>query len=846
MQWLGVVIATVLAVGACGDGDPPPVEVSAGRLTAQLYPAPAKIVLLVDGKPVWATRAGAGRRGDDAPHGFAATGSLAVDVEMQFGSFRFTHHPDAERWRAIDGLAAITPTADGATFELRAGETSVGTGALTFVAATRSGAAPDAAGFPRHVRIELVADSGDRIQLAADVTPDEHLVGLGGQSFDVDHRGETVPLWVQEDGIGKYADPDDVYAGVWFLTGRKHSTHTPMPMLLSSRGYALAVDTDARAVFALGSEAPEVARFEAWERRLDLQIFVGDGARDGGIEGDAARDAFGHMIAWVGKPARPPETVFAPWVDAMFGSANVRRVAQKLRAEGIAGSVIWTEDWRGGEQTVATGYALHEDWRVDREMYPDFEQLANDIRGLGFAFHTYHNTFIDETADIHDEAVARGFTIEDAAGAPYQFTGVKFNPSTLLDLSNPDAVAWGTEVMREAVTLGSDGWMADFAEWLPTDAVLASGEDARAVHNRYPVDWARFNQALFASTPPGRPAPIYFMRAAWLHSQPHVQVMWAGDQQTDFSDGDGLPSVIPIGLGLGLAGFPYFGHDIGGYMSQSTVPTTEELFYRWTTFGALSPVMRTHHGREVMKNVQWETNAGTIAHFRRWTRFHLQLATYLRGSLASFDRDGLPLFRLIALDHPDEAWAWTTIDQYLLGDRIMVAPVQLEGATSRTVRLPAGDWIPLLGGAAVAGEITATAAITEIPAFVPAGALLVLYPDGVGTTLPAPASSTTITTADVADDRELWLYPGTAANPAHARWHDDDGPLGAAHYTWSGRPAAPLPTTATFNGAPVTVTVANGVASLTVVGDGTLAFPGGSTLVIARGKPAARATIKLR
>jgi alpha-glucosidase (family GH31 glycosyl hydrolase) len=31
-------------------------------------------------------------------------------------------------------------------------------------------------------------------------------------------------------------------------------------------------------------------------------------------------------------------------------------------------------------------------------------------------------------------------------------------------------------------------------------------------------------------------------------------------------------------------------------------------------------------------------------------------------------------------------------DEYLLGDRIAVAPVQVEGATGRDVRLPAGTW----------------------------------------------------------------------------------------------------------------------------------------------------------
>jgi hypothetical protein len=346
-------VVFVVVIASCGD-NMRPVDVTSGRLTARIWSDPAQIQLLVDDSIAWQTE-----RGDaDPPYGFAAVGTLAVAVDDEFGSFKLVEDTASEHWRAIDSLANITTTDGGATFDLRAGDQRIGTGALTFVTTTQSGPDPTAAGFPRHVRIELNVDSGDRVSLATPCAKDEHVVGLGGQSFDVDHRGQTVPLWVQEDGIGKDPGPDDVYTGVWFLTGRRHSTHSPMPMMVSSRGYAAAVDTTARAIFALGSKRADVAQLEAWDRTLDLQIFVGAGSRDTPIAGDAARDALGHMIAWVGKPARPPATVFAPWVDAIFGSTNVRAVAAQLRAAGISSSVIWTEDWRGGGDT-STGYALH-------------------------------------------------------------------------------------------------------------------------------------------------------------------------------------------------------------------------------------------------------------------------------------------------------------------------------------------------------------------------------------------------------------------------------------------------------------------------------------------------------
>ena len=763
-------------------------DIAAGRVTARFGRDPAQITLLVDGQPVWATEAGGN---GPPPRGFAAISGITDAVQMMFGSFRFTPAAAGTAWQAIDRLDDVVATDTGASFSLLAGDAAIGTGALVVDGL--------------HVRIVLTT-TGGRVTLATPCGAGEHFVGMGGQSFDVDERGQTVPLWVQEDGIGKFPDPDGNYAGLWFETGRRHSTHSPMPMLLSSQGYALAVDTNARAIFALCSEAEDAARFEAWEPTLDLHLFLGEGA-------NAPRDALGKMIAWAGKPPeRPPLATFAPWVDAIFGSANVRRVAAHLRSAGVSASAIWTEDWRGGA-TTATGYALKENWRVDRTLYPDLEQLAADLHAQGFAFLVYHNTFLDDAGDVHAEATSAGYGIQTQAGAPYEFTGATFGNSALLDLANPAAVGWARGVMGEASTAGADGWMADFGEWQPTDARLGSGEDALAIHNRYPVDWARLTRQLL-------PHGMFFMRSAWLHAQPLAHVIWPGDQQTDWSDGDGLPSVIPMGIGLGLTGFLYFGSDIGGYMSEGTTPTSEELWYRWAAFGALQPVMRTHHGRSAMANFQWEHDAASVAHFRRWTRFHMQLAAYQWGSIGSYERDGVPLFRLVALEYPAEDWAWSQLDEYLLGDRILVAPVQVQGATSRAVQLPAGTWYPLLGGAAMTGAITAVAAMTEIPAFVPAGALLVLYPDGIAS----------VWTGAPGADREVWLYSG---HGALGTWNDELGPTGTPQWTWSGRTPGVV-TTATWNGAPVAISGG----TVTVTGDGTLVV-GDGALTIARGLPAA-------
>lgn len=834
-------VLLVSALAGCGDDlAPPPVEVTVSGLRAVVWSDPARIELVAGDQVVWSSLDGRAADGDGPPHGFAAIRSATSEIEMQYGSFRFGDD-QGDAWRGVDRLADVVARADGLSFTLLAGESVVGSGELTIQAPA------DVAGAVRShaVRIHLRAeDGGNRLSFATPCAADEHFVGLGGQSFDVDHRGQTVPLWVQEDGIGKEPLPDSDYTGIWFLSGRRHSTHTPMPMLLSSRGYAMAVDTDARTIVALCSEAEDVSRVEVWSPELDLRVFVGPGAGPGAGALEL-RAALGAMIDWVGRPERPPQLAFAPWLDAVGGEENVRRVAGKLRDEGIAASVIWTEDWRGGA-VGSTGFALEEDWRVDRDLYPDLEGLAEELEDLGFAFLTYQNSFIDQAADVYDEAVSGGYVVEDQDGGPYLFDGVRFEPTALLDLTSQDAVAWAQDVFRQGIAMGVDGWMADFAEWLPTDALLGGGADALGYHNRYPVDWARLNRDLLAAESERDGVErLFFVRAAWLGSQPLVSVVWAGDQQTDFSPGDGYPSVIPIGIGLGVTGFPYFGHDIAGYMSQGTEPTSEELWQRWVTLGALSPVMRTHHGRSIEENHDWESDAAAIAHMRRWTRLHMQLVPYLWGSIGSFERDGLPLFRLLALEWPGEEWAWTVVDQYLLGDRILVAPVVEEGAGERSVELPPGRWHPLLGGAAVEGgrAVTALAPPTEIPAFVPDGALLVLYPDGVDTVRDAPGADELVTAAEVGADREVWLWPGLPTRSA-GQWNDEAGPAGPPTWDWTGRDSG-TPASATWNGDPVAVSEEDGAISLEVVGDGVLVFDGGGTLTITRGHPDAVVRVRL-
>jgi alpha-glucosidase (family GH31 glycosyl hydrolase) len=781
----------LLLLVACGADAPAPLDAEIGDFQVRIERSPARLTVA-------------------GPDGAVLLDGAAFDVgwgdatfEHQFGAFRILEGPHlVEPVTAFDDVRV-----DGgvARFGLRVGRRRAATAEIA--PAGEGGLA---------IRVEASRGADDRARVRFGCAAGEHFLGLGGQSFDVDHRGQRVPLWVAEDGLGKLATDD--YIGAWQLIGRRHSTHTPIPIVLSSRRYALLLDTSHHAVFDLCATAPEEVAVEAWEPALRLVLFAGA----------TPSEAIARVTAHVGRPALPPAFAFAPWLDAIFGSDNVRRVAAKLRAEGVASSVIWTEDWRGGNFEGDT-YALEEDWELDRDLYPDFEALAGELHAQGFKLLVYHNSFLMSSTGTYAEAVAGGHTIRDAAGAPYLFDAITFEPTTLLDLTSPAARAWAKGKLAEGLRLGADGWMADFAEWLPTDAVLASGVHGEAHHNLYPVEWARLNaEALADQQAVDGVERLFFVRAAWLGSQPLVSVVWAGDQQTDFQEGDGLPSVIPMGIGLGVTGFPYYGHDIAGYMHLLTTPTTRELWYRWVTLGALSPVMRTHHGRAPVASWHWERDAASTAHLARWARLHMQLFPYLYAMAKLAADTGMPMFRPLALAYPDFAPGWTSRDQFMLGDRIVVAPVVTMGAVERVVELPPGRWFPLLGGPGRDGGVfTAAAPLEEIPAFVPAGAMLALLPPGVDTVVAATSGATTL--ADAGDDRELWLWPGGSSRMTE---------VSGLSYDWDAGTLDGAPSTATWNGAPVDP------ADLVVAGSGVLALDGGATLRVDGGRPDRRLTVR--
>jgi len=555
---LALATAVVLiAAGGCEANHAqvtPQVTLEVGVFTITVAPDTASLSVLgpggaslLDGIPASGDVGTPQSMNDDAPPmtGFAVR-DLSTAYQMSFGSFSAADDT-SQPWRVVTRAAV-----SGNQVDLFAGGTRVASLAASqgddanhlVVAVTPGDDAPPSSADPAAPR--------RRISWGFGCTPDDHFAGFGAQTWGVDARGETIPIWMQEEGVGKDLTTDDP-TGIWFIVGRRHSAYMPLPEFLASRGYVAVAETAHRSTFALCSEQSNVARMEL-ELPVTVNLFYGPDPHD----------ALSRATAHFGRPRVPPAFAFAPWNDAIFGSANVERVAAKLRTVGAPSSVIWTEDWRGGTWS-GDNYTLKEEWDVDRTLYPDFESVAADLHAGGFKWLVYFNSFVEADSAAWPETAPNGYLITQAGGMPYTFTDARFSPASMVDLTQPAAVAWAVGKMKAAIALGADGWMGDFGEWLPTDATLTGGTGLDQ-HAGYSLLWQTAQrQALDESIAADGVERLSFVRSGSLGTPALADVFWAGDQRTDFEVDDGLPTVIPIGVGVGLSGVSTFGSDIAGY-----------------------------------------------------------------------------------------------------------------------------------------------------------------------------------------------------------------------------------------------------------------------------------------
>jgi len=535
----------------------------------------------------------------------------------------------------------------------------------------------------------------------------EHITGGGEQYSCLDLRGRNFPVWTREQGVGRnkltevtrLADCLDGGGGDY------HTTYFPEPTFFSDKMYFVHLENyDYSEMDFRNADFHEL---QIWNTAITLDMACGKDYRE----------LVYKLTEIVGRqPMLPDWAMKGLWLGIQGGTEHSVSMAKKCIDRGMDISAVWIQDWEG-KRITSFGKRLQWDWRWNKQLYPDLDKvIENDkdtVRWMG-----YINPYLVKGGVLFAEAEEKGYFVKRPDGSDYLFDFGEYDCG-VVDLTDPTAFEWYKDVIKyNMLALGLRGWMADFGEYLPADCVCANGETGMTAHNKWPMLWAKCNyEAVKEAGLLGDVA--YFMRAGAAGTQGYAQMMFNGDQCVDWSDDDGLPSVITAFLSAGLCGMALTTSDIGGYTTLFHLKRERELMLRWMELSCFGVVMRTHEGNRPDTNIQLYNDDELIEAGVRLTKLHTRLMPYTRSLVKEHTETGMPVMRPLFFAAPEDERSYDR-DRYcyMLGDDMLVAPVVKQGAVERDVWLPEGEWIHLWTGEKyTAGEYTVAAPIGQPPAF---------------------------------------------------------------------------------------------------------------------------------
>jgi len=369
------------------------------------------------------------------------------------------------------------------------------------------------------------------------------------------------------------------------------------------------------------------------------------------------------------------------------------------------------------------------------------------------------------------------------------------------------------QINEKLNVFGFDAWWLDAVEpdmhsnlsWahrkdLMTPNALGTGAE---YFNAYALPHAeRVHQGDRAADDPRR--SFILTRSGFGGIQRTGSAIWSGDVVSRWSN---LREQIAAGIGTGLAGMPYWTHDIGGFtpedhyryngdvvvghfseMAPEHQAAWQELNLRWFQFGAFTPLFRSH-GQNPYREIYNLADEGSevYASLVWYTQLRYRLMPYIYTLAGdAWQRDGT-IMRGLVMDFPNDLDARNVSTQYLFGPAFLVAPVYEGGADHRSVYLPAGaEWYDFNTGERNAGgqTIEAAAPLARMPLFVRAGSIVPTGPaiQHTGESLDAPLTLDVYTGADgefsiYEDDGLTYGYEDGAWSRIPVRYDEASGSL---------------------------------------------------------------------
>jgi alpha-glucosidase (family GH31 glycosyl hydrolase) len=569
-------------------------------------------------------------------------------------------------------------------------------------------ALPEAA-FPLNAK-EIVASQWDwKTAVRLPLALDEDIYGLGVDFKSIRRTGTTFQLHV------------DHWGGV---TGR---THAPVPLYVSTRGYAVLFDSARYLKVSVGlgvrlaaTEKPPVIdrttgkgwaaqprsdSIEALANAQGMDVFV--------FAGPTPLDAVRRYNLYCGGGALPPKwgLGFLTRTPTRYSAAEALAEIAEFRRNGIPLDMLGLEPgWHD------QAYPCSFEW--DAKRFPDPTAFLAEVEKQKVRVNLWFNPYVAPTAPLYKKLL------------PYAGTHLVWN-GIVPDYSIPAARKIFSDHLRDEVVS------------LNPNAVGGFKIDEVDGYDRYLwPDTARF--------PSGRDGEQLRQTYGLLVQRTVFDMFRQQNRRT-------LGQVR--GTNAGASAFPFVIYN-DNYAFDEYITALGNSGFAGVLW---SPEVRGGKGEDMLRRTQavcfsplalyngWATNDKLWTHadvkdaIRSVIGLRMRLLPYFYTTFAQYHYEGTPVVRPMqlipgfhagpsketggSLDATANPYAIGKItevkDQYLLGDALLIAPIA-PGEKSRNVVLPPGKWYDFYTGK-LAGEnetIKVAPDLTQIPVFVKDGSLI--------------------------------------------------------------------------------------------------------------------------
>ena len=572
----------------------------------------------------------------------------------------------------------------------------------------------------------------DTIRSSFAYDPKEHFTGLGHGYYG---REESIDLG------GKMVSRN---------YGTEHGQQAPLivPFYLSSKGYGVFLNSTFPNHFNFG----ENGRYEfsiTGNGRMDYFVILGP-------DFSKIIDRYTQLT---GRPQLPLKSFFGLALSdkgndhTSADPSNEQWWKKKITEHRNAGfpldHIVNDNRWRAGGGQRCLSYF---DWDTIR--YPDPKEYQQWIKSNGLITTLDFNRCIA----VQSEGWKPSFNLPQNEGIDFNTSAPDFTKKEVRDWF------WNTmwsKSLNPALRYPGDAlWIDEFDEMgnAPVNMKFENGTTWMEMRNYwfFLISKSLVQQGWDKSFN-GTKRPFVWVRGMTAGGQRYA-TLWSGDINSTYTD---MKTQVRAMQLAGLSGFPFWGHDAGGFHFGDNKTTPNDSMYRqWSmAFGSFTPFWKPHG----VGKSRWPLDRSTEVQndAKLYSELRYKLVPYIYTYAHVANKTGLPMAQAMVIDYQNEPLAWESDLQYMWGKEFLVAP-NCSNDPNVHVWLPNGVWYDFWNDEQLNGNrvIDYSAPLGKLPLFVKAGSII-------------PMANYALSTAFIHDDSlTIHVYPG---KDAVFTLYEDDG-----------------------------------------------------------------------